>query len=45
LSSALEFLLDDMHAHLPNVEKTLYTVTDEAWKGFEATDNPSNPSQ
>jgi hypothetical protein len=33
----LAFLWDDKQAQLPNVEAT---TADEAWKEYEATDNP-----
>jgi hypothetical protein len=32
LSSSLALLWDDKQAHPPDVEKTLYTSQDEAWK-------------
>jgi hypothetical protein len=36
---------DDKQAQLPNVEKTLYTATNEAWKEYETMDNPPTPAQ
>jgi hypothetical protein len=37
LLSAMAHLCDDNTAHLPDVEKTLYAATVEAWKEYEAT--------
>jgi hypothetical protein len=45
LLCALAHLWDDNHAKLLEVEKTLSTVKDEAWKEYEATNTPLSPAQ
>jgi hypothetical protein len=40
IHSALAHLRDDNQAQLPEVEKTVYAATDEAWNEYEAKDTP-----
>jgi hypothetical protein len=37
--------VDDKQAQSPDVERTLYTTKDEAWKEYEATANAPYPTQ
>jgi hypothetical protein len=44
MSFALVSIWKYKQAQLPDVEKTIYTATDEAWKEYEVDANPPNPN-